>query len=238
MQETMQRTTRSVAQGGRTRTRCGGWLRAECWHAWLAGGAAFSSTASELDGDSSGNVTRSGGRAGQQASRHTRAGLLTCTMLVGHSCLALLGCDGARNGMTEVHDKNGRLIGQGVVVDGVREGLWTSYFDETGSLFSQGVYLKGRQTGLWIGWHSNGNVRFRGEYAEGKKNGLWEEWYDNGGRMSVEHYRNDTLDGDACYWRDSGSVVKRGQFQNGVGVGTWMFVSETGYESRVDVSRQ
>ncbi len=86
-----------------------------------------------------------------------------------------------------------QLIEEGAYEDGLREGLWQTWFDlrvraqdewrgreEPPPLDSSGTYLKGKRHGKWIFWHWNGMKRAEGQLEEGKRVGDWKVWYDNG----------------------------------------------------------
>ena len=77
----------------------------------------------------------------------------------------------------------GEVIGKekGRVEDGKKEGKWVGYHED-GDLRYRGSYKNGKEEGEWVGYHGNGQLSSKGSY----KNGLWEgDW--------VEYYGDGTL---------------------------------------------
>ena len=67
---------------------------------------------------------------------------------------------------------NGQVKGlrNGEIRNGMREGLWESYFD-SGQLKSKGTYKNGKQEGLWTYWYQEGSLDtdLSGIYKDGEK---------------------------------------------------------------------
>lgn len=81
---------------------------------------------------------------------------------------------------------------------GLKEGPWEIY--QGSVLISKGSYVNGLPEGLWTSWYKNGQMKEEGHYKEGRKTGMWVEWYEDGeimwkgvwenGRRQIEHLQN------------------------------------------------
>ena len=76
------------------------------------------------------------------------------------------------DGMQEVRDKDGKLLMQGMVRDGLRQGEWTSHFPD-GSIRSRASFSGGIQEGATEVFHDNGSLYYRGQYHRDKPVGNW-----------------------------------------------------------------
>jgi len=78
---------------------------------------------------------------------------------------------------------------------GLKQGPWEIYKDSL--LISKGSYVDGLPDGLWTSWYKNGQMKEEGHYIAGVKNGMWIEWYNDGeimwkgewkmGNRQIEH---------------------------------------------------
>jgi hypothetical protein len=119
---------------------------------------------------------------------------MTVTTMLRSSCFVLMlalgqGCDrpstGApsstpasdttpaapANGPQVIHTKDGGRM-EGEVIEGVRTGLWTSYFPD-GSVRSRVTYRNGKEQGPTEVFHANGMPYYTGQYNEGLTVGDW-----------------------------------------------------------------
>lgn len=94
-------------------------------------------------------------------------------LLVGASAFA----NGPEN---TVHNRDGSYE-VGVLVDGLKDGSWKSYF-ENGKIRSEGKFEMGVRTGQWIWYHRNGRTLA----VESWKDGIYieGEYWDKRGRNS------------------------------------------------------
>ena len=54
----------------------------------------------------------------------------------------------------------------------------------------KGKVKDGKKIGKWVGYHDNGDLRYRGSYKNGKEEGDWIYYYDNGQVSSKGNYKN------------------------------------------------
>ncbi len=73
---------------------------------------------------------------------------------------------------------------------GVKQGPWEIYEDSV--LISKGSYVDGLPDGLWTSYYKNGQMKEEGHYNEGIKTGMWIEWYQDGEIMWKGEWENGT----------------------------------------------
>jgi antitoxin component YwqK of YwqJK toxin-antitoxin module len=79
----------------------------------------------------------------------------------------------------EYHE-NGQLKIEGINnADGLRTGIWTSYYPD-GKKWSESHYILGLKEGHSVTFYENGNIRYIGEYKNDKQTGEW-TFYDEEG---------------------------------------------------------
>lgn len=117
--------------------------------------------------------------------------------------------------------ENGVVSSEGLLVDGLPEGLWKTYF-ESGQLKTIGERRQNKLEGKWFFYRENGNLERVINYTNDVKNGL-EEVYSTEGILTVGyHYENDKKNGTALHYFSDGSISKELEFiegkENGKGV--------------------
>jgi antitoxin component YwqK of YwqJK toxin-antitoxin module len=68
---------------------------------------------------------------------------------------------------------------EGAMVDGKRDGLWTSYYDD-GTTWTKNNYKGGELVGLYEMFNRNGTPKLKGQYKAGKESGTWTVFDENG----------------------------------------------------------
>ncbi|HOZ39277.1 MAG TPA: hypothetical protein PLL25_00615 [Flavobacteriales bacterium] len=96
------------------------------------------------------------------------------------AAVAVEGADGkpTDNGPQVIHTKDGGRM-EGMMRDGQRTGVWTSYFPN-GTLRSQNTYVNGKENGPSVVNHPNGIPFYVGQYLQGVNHGQW-VFYDEQG---------------------------------------------------------
>lgn len=84
-----------------------------------------------------------------------------------------------RNGVHTTRHSNGGIDEQGEFVDGLREGLWTSYA-ESATKILEGRYEHGDATGTWHGGYDAGTPRVETECDAGQRHGRSTFWNRDG----------------------------------------------------------
>lgn len=82
-------------------------------------------------------------------------------------------------GEWKYYDTNGKLEEYGSYLNGMREGIWTSFAN--GYLIKQ-EYKNGKKQGFFQEYYASGQIRSEGKYLDEYKSGVWTYYYTNGKR--------------------------------------------------------
>ena len=86
----------------------------------------------------------------------------------------------------EYYDEGG-LKSEGRLVDGKRNGLWTSYFPN-GTIWSQSNYKLNVLHGSTKVYYPTGVLRYKGKFRDGKRVGKWVEYLEDGKVDFIKEY--------------------------------------------------
>lgn len=95
---------------------------------------------------------------------------------------------------------------------GERHGPWEFYKDS--ALISKGSYVDGVPDGLWTSWYTNGQMKEEGHYKEGVKSGMWIEWYQDGEIMWKGEWKNGKREIDQLEYQAKVSFIGIGPNDN------------------------
>jgi hypothetical protein len=84
-------------------------------------------------------------------------------------------CDPPRPSPMRWWHANGVLSTEGMALNGVRRGTWTSYH-ANGAKSMQGDYEGGLRQGVWSFWNADGELVERGEFRAGVRVGDWKSF--------------------------------------------------------------
>ena len=90
--------------------------------------------------------------------------------------------DSLRDGYHVYKDGAGRPVMEGQMLDGRRQGVWTSYLP-SGRVQSRNVFENGVLDGITTVFHENGVLYYSGNQRKGKPFGEW-KFYDNKGLLA------------------------------------------------------
>lgn len=90
-------------------------------------------------------------------------------------------------GHNVVRAADGRPVMEGEIVQGQRDGQWTSYTEE-GRVKSRNQYVHGVLEGPTIVFHDNGQVRYTGQHHRDKPVGEWRFYTEQGALTEVTVY--------------------------------------------------
>ena len=90
--------------------------------------------------------------------------------------------DSLRDGYHVYKDGAGRALMEGQMLDGRRQGVWTSYLPN-GRVQSRNVFENGVLNGVTTVFHENGVLYYSGNQRKGKPFGEW-KFYDNQGILA------------------------------------------------------
>lgn len=83
------------------------------------------------------------------------------------------------NGPDKVYDAEGRLQMEGDRRNGLRQGVWTSYFPN-GRVQSKNDYRDGKLQGLSTVFRENGSIYYTGQHRNDKQVGEWRFFNEQG----------------------------------------------------------
>ncbi len=84
-----------------------------------------------------------------------------------------------QNGPDKVYDGEGRLEMEGDRKNGLRHGIWTSYFPN-GRVRSRNDYREGQLQGLSTVFRENGSMYYTGQHKNDKQVGEWRFYNEQG----------------------------------------------------------
>jgi antitoxin component YwqK of YwqJK toxin-antitoxin module len=86
------------------------------------------------------------------------------------------------DGKVEEFYPDGNKKIEGMIVEGKRSGVWTSYFP-SGNKQSENKYSNGMLNGKTVVYHPNGQIMFIGFYTNNQQDGQW-IYFDAEGKMT------------------------------------------------------
>ena len=109
-----------------------------------------------------------------------------------------------------------------------RDDLYYKKFTDvpfTGEIYEglvRGNFKNGRKEGPWIGYHENGQLRYKGEFKNGEREGPWIGYLKNGQLSYKGVFKNDEPAGPWIGYLKNGQLSYKGVFKNGEREGTWV----------------
>jgi antitoxin component YwqK of YwqJK toxin-antitoxin module len=103
----------------------------------------------------------------------------------------------------------------GKIENGLREGLWKTYYESTGTIYLENNYSKGKLTGIQKYFFESGNLYSSGEMINGMKEGEWNWYYENGNISSTVDFVNDKKEGKQTMWSETGDKTREENYKNG-----------------------
>ena len=84
----------------------------------------------------------------------------------------------------------------------------------------QGHFKRGKKDGTWIGYHSNGQLRYKGNWINGQKDGYWKSYFEDGRIGASGKYENGKKRGYWEFYTLGGDFSSQfsGTYKNGVKV--------------------
>ncbi|MBK6642975.1 MAG: toxin-antitoxin system YwqK family antitoxin [Bacteroidetes bacterium] len=116
--------------------------------------------------------------------------------------------DGQGTYISNYPDK-GSIFESGKIENGLREGIWKTYYESTGSLDNANNYLNGKLTGTQKYYYESGQLYFSGEMKNGLREGEWVWYYENGNISSSVNFINDKKEGLQNMWSETGEKPKK-----------------------------
>jgi antitoxin component YwqK of YwqJK toxin-antitoxin module len=121
-----------------------------------------------------------------------------------------------------VRDEAARVVAQGTLLKGLREGTWTE-FTVNGLIKKVVPFVHGKKEGLYIEFNDNGQLLKRISYHNDLRNGEYREYtYSN--LKESRFYRNDKLEDTVkIYYDNAVAIMEKGVYKNGIrnGISRW-----------------
>ncbi len=110
-------------------------------------------------------------------------------------------------------DGSGKMIEQGIVRGGQKDGPWTIFHDNE-SIKSITTYINGILNGAHLEFNNRGQLEKRVEYLDNNFHGLYGE-YKYGRPLKEINYIKGVQEGPFRIWNDMGKLKQRGTNKNG-----------------------
>ncbi len=155
------------------------------------------------------------------------------------------------NGVFKSYADNGQLIEIGTIEEGLRKGLWKTYYNsgtQKEEIQYVGDYAEvkncwdkdGTQTitdgnGILTNYYLDSeSVLEKGELINGRREGLWRTFYYDSQEVYQEsNYTKGELSGSYVMYFQTGQICSKGEMINGVNEGEWEWYHENGNLSSV-----
>lgn len=111
--------------------------------------------------------------------------------------------------------EDGAIYETGEIKDGLRNGLWNTFYQNSGELLQEVLYRNGKLNGLQTYFFEAGGVYLSGNMIEDLKQGEWNWYYENGRVSSTATFVNDVKEGKQLMYSEVGDIVKEEVYKNG-----------------------
>ena len=111
-----------------------------------------------------------------------------------------------------------KILPDGTEVEHGESLIW---YDD-GQVKMQGEYIDGVRDGLWRSWWSDGIMRGEGRLYRNKRIGTWTMWHENGQKRIETSYDKGLTHGRSTTWDAEGNVVETGEYVRKKKHGIWI----------------
>jgi len=118
------------------------------------------------------------------------------------------------HGLQTIYAEDGRKLSELTYVNGVRDGLKTSYYPN-GQVYAQGRYVAGREDGPWTVWSAEGRKLQEFDMDHGAYHGMFREWHLNGQLKYEVEYVKGLKQGTETFWDEQGNVSRKTEYVDG-----------------------
>jgi len=132
--------------------------------------------------------------------------------------------DGSDAEILMKRDGAGKMLEQGVIRNGIKEGAWMVYH-ENESIKTLSSYIDGNLNGPYMEFNNRGQVEKKIEYINNEFHGVYGE-YKYGRPIKELTYNFGVLEGPFREWNDRGKLTKKGGFLKGEQHGVLQFFDE------------
>lgn len=120
---------------------------------------------------------------------------------------------GREDGESKEFDPSGRVIAQGLYVDGLKDGLWEY---RIGDYWIKGAYIEGKKDGSWSGVYDNGKKKFTGAFQAGYAIKKHRYFFRNGQLAQEGKYSSGRKDGEWRRFDEDGEIILRTLYDQGI----------------------
>jgi antitoxin component YwqK of YwqJK toxin-antitoxin module len=99
--------------------------------------------------------------------------------------------------------------------NGLKSGIWKTYFQQPDKIVSENYYYEGKLSGLSRYYYESGSLFTKGSYSNGKQDGEWNWYYEDGSIQSSVNFSQGEKTGIQQFWSSSGVEVKEEIYKNG-----------------------
>ncbi len=104
---------------------------------------------------------------------------------------------------------------KGEIKNGLREGVWLTYYPGTKDIQVETNYKNGKLHGRSVNFSPSGTIVTEGNFELDKKVGEWKWYYESGQLQCTITYVKDKKVGDQIFWSESGKEAKKEIYKNG-----------------------
>ena len=119
------------------------------------------------------------------------------------------------------HDEIGSLAEEGMIQDGKKQGIWTTYYKDNGRVKTLTSYVNGMKNGPHLELNDRSQVTLQANYTNDQLDGRWHK-FRFGSRIEKEvHYKMGIMDGYYREYHKNGKLMKEVPYTNGKIHGTF-----------------
>ncbi len=96
----------------------------------------------------------------------------------------------------------------------MKDGKFESFYPDK-TIKAEGVVSNGKREGVWTSYHPNGNKQSENEYVKGVLHGKTYTTYPNGQIMYIGYYYDGKYDGQWVYYKPDGELNKEIFYEKG-----------------------
>lgn len=126
-------------------------------------------------------------------------------------------------------DASGRKIAEERYKNGLPDGMWITYFAADSVTAQIQMWKMGSRDGLYREFFQSGSVKFEMNYAEDRPHGVVQGWLPEGVLQFKGNYNNGVKDGEWLFYTAKGELKKKEVYQKGA-----LLISETYIEEASD----
>lgn len=144
--------------------------------------------------------------------------------LTGFESISIPGADAQK---VVKKDGTGKILEEGFISNGTRNGLWITYHPDADRIKTITNYVDGKVNGYHLQFTNRGQIEFKGQYVNDAYDGRVTK-YKFGRELEVYNYQEGDLDGPFTIYTDRGKMQTRGAYKNGKQDGILQYFDEDG----------